>query len=518
MNYNIVSHFFKHSQNSPEALAASASGRESNYSDFADDAQKISRWLDDSLKRRPQRVGILGSRSVEACIAAYGVNWAGGAFVPISLKAPLERLKVVFEVSELDALIVDDNGAPLITEELLVACPDNILVFGSGLDALPQNKITRFSDLPKSGYQHPPVQVEKDDTAYIIFTSGTTGVPKGVVISQGSIMRHVQAMLELQPLTREDRVAQVSELSFDVALSNMFMALSSGACLHIVPASQAMAPAAFIREREITYWYSVPSAIHFMQSMRMLKPGAFPSIKYSMFTGEPLPLQAALAWQEAAPNSVVDNTYGPTEGTVNCVSYRLPKNPPYLEQRGIMAFGKPFPGSKVAVVDEKLNFLPPNVQGEIALAGEQVAMGYFRREDLSQSRFPVIGGERWYLTGDSGLYDEDGIFYHHGRIDNQVKILGYRVELEDIESHIRAVAGVELAAAVAWPVHQGAAAGVVGFVSGSTIPVDEIREALKLRLPTYMVPGVVYEIKDMPVNANGKVDRKALLARLQAGL
>jgi D-alanine--poly(phosphoribitol) ligase subunit 1 len=360
----------------------------------------------------------------------------------------------------------------------------------------------------------PPISVDAEKIAYTIFTSGTTGTPKGVEISYRAIAQHVEAMQSFYALKPTDRVAQTSDLSFDIALSNLYMAWSAGASLHIVPDSQIMGPAKFIRDQEITYWFSVPSIIHLMQSMKMLAPGAFPKVRCSIFAGEPLLIKSALAWKEAAPNSVIDNAYGPTEGTVVCVGQRLPPAPPFPQQRDIMGLGKAFPASQIAVVDEKLRFLPADEPGEIALSGLQLATSYFRQPELTARRFPVINKQRWYLTGDKGIRDEQGIVYHLGRLDNQVKMLGHRVELEDIEAHLREVSGSQMVAVVAWPISQGTAQGTVGFVSHSSLSPARIRDLLKERLPSYMVPNQVH-IRDIPLSANNKVDRKALVASLR---
>jgi amino acid adenylation domain-containing protein len=515
MNHNIASAFYRHSLKTPEALALFVDNREYTYGELAHLAQHISCWLQKNLKRRPQRVGILASRSMEAIAAVLGINWAGGTYVPISLKLPQERLCAVLELAELDALIVDTNGAAMLSGSVLKACPPCILIPDEAAIPAGEKQIFRFRDLPTEDYAHAPVEINAEDLSYIIFTSGTTGVPKGVEISFGNIDAHVRAIQHLYALVPDDKVAQISDLSFDIAISNIWTAWNIGAGLYIVPQTQVMAPAAFIRDRQITVWFSVPSIVHFLQSLKLLKPGAFPSLRCSIFAGEALPIPLALAWKAAAPNSTIDNTYGPTEGTVVCVGQRLPAAAPFPQRRDIVALGKAFPGSKIAVVDDALRFLPPEEPGELALAGAQIAMGYFRSPEFTAARFPTINGERWYLTGDQGVQDADGIYYHLGRRDNQVKVLGYRVELEDIEAHLRAVCDLDVVAAVAWPVSHGIASGIVGFVTACGLEPARIRELLKDRLPPYMVPGVIHVLSEIPLTANGKIDRKQLLVSLE---
>jgi acyl-coenzyme A synthetase/AMP-(fatty) acid ligase len=165
-------------------------------------------------------------------------------------------------------------------------------------------------------------------------------------------------------------------------------------------------------------------------------------------------------------------------------------------------------------VDTNLNFLPQGEQGELALAGHQLAAGYFRSPELTAARFPMIDGKKWYLSGDLAYLDPLGRFHILGRTDNQVKVLGNRIELEDVEAHLRAVCGTELVAAVAWPVAHGTADGIVAFVADMEIKPGEIRIALAKRIPSYMMPTSIRAVEALPMNVNGKADRQALIAGL----
>jgi D-alanine--poly(phosphoribitol) ligase subunit 1 len=170
-----------------------------------------------------------------------------------------------------------------------------------------------------------------------------------------------------------------------------------------------------------------------------------------------------------------------------------------------------------AILDAALKPVAVGTAGEIALSGKQLATGYFGQEELTAARFPRIDGERWYLTGDLGMEAEDGTFHHLGRIDNQVKVMGNRVELEEVEMHLRAASGSDHVAAVAWPASAGSASGIVGFAVGAALDAPAIRDALRAKLPAYMVPSAIHLIDTLPLNSNGKVDRKALFADLDAG-
>jgi len=261
----------------------------------------------------------------------------------------------------------------------------------------------------------------------------------------------------------------------------------------------------------------VPSTIAFMRNLKMLAPGSFPSVRYSIFCGEPLPASSAELWQKAAPNSLVDNLYGPTEATVVCIGQRCTEPMIVTESRGTVATGKPFGSMSAAIVDSSLHVLPAGEKGELALCGPQVAKGYFKDPQKTAARFPSIAGRVWYLTGDFAYQDANGIFHHLGRTDNQVKVLGNRVELEDVETHLREVCAVDSVAAVAWPITNALAEGIVAFVAGCTLPASEIREHMQRRVPKYMVPTAVRFLTKLPVSTSGKTDRKALAAMLSEG-
>jgi amino acid adenylation domain-containing protein len=519
MNFNIAVPFYENATRSPERLALCVDRRDLSYGELAVLSERIAAWLEQRSASQAKHVGILASRSWVAYAGLLGACWAGLAYVPLNPDWPEQRLLRILEATELDALVVDDRGLKLLTAQVLNHGPKHILApgsstsfsLGTGRDAA---VVAGFDELPSSNARHLPKTLGEDDLAYIMFTSGTTGLPKGVTISTGNVSSFLTAMQELHPFSAQDRVSQRHELSFDFSVLDLFITWRSGASLHVIPATQLAGPSRFIRERQLTTWFSVPSTVAFMRDMRMLVPGAFPSVRYSAFCGEPLPAASVRAWQQACPNSVIDNIYGPTEATVACLGQRCCEPLVVTKARGTIAIGRPFGGMDAAIVDSSLRFLPPGEKGELALSGEQIAKGYFKDERRTAARFPSIDGRVWYLTGDLASQDADGRFHHLGRIDHQVKVLGYRVELEDVEAHLREICGVDSVAAVAWPVTNGSAEGIVAFAAGSTRTAAEIRDGMQRRVPKYMVPTQVRFLERLPLSASGKTDRKSLAVML----
>lgn len=508
----------QHAIEHPNQIALVVDGDGYSYAELASFAGKVAAWLQVAEPERMlgARVGVLTSRTLDTYAGILGACWSGASYVPINAKLPAARLANVLTRGKLEALIVDETGVKRLEQLESDLLPQRILgpitvgrkKGGNGGPAL-----QGLNPAPK------PVAVSADHCAYVMFTSGTTGLPKGVMVSTGNLRSFLDCMRQLYRLGSEDRVSQFSEVSFDFSVLDLFFAWDAGATLYTVPDGQLMAPARFIQENKLTFWASVPSVITFLKRLKLLKPGAFPSLRISYFCGEPLALASAQDWQEAAPNSVVDNHYGPTEATVACSFDRLSAKPNVTPERGIVAIGKPYSGMHLAVVDETGAFLSAGKTGELALSGSQVALGYFGEPELTARRFrhlkhPQWGLATWYLTGDLAREDQSGCFHHLGRVDHQVKVFGHRIELEEVDSHLRNACGCDSAVAVAWPVRHGVAEGLVAFVGGGTLDSSRILENLKQRVPPYMVPQRIIRMESLPLTPNGKIDRRRLAESL----
>ena len=517
MSTNLAFSFYNNARSAPGRLALSVNQREFTYGELAELVERIAAWLQSRPGGTPRLIGILASRSLAAYAGLLGTSWAGAAYVPLNPEWPEHRLLSILETTELETIIVDDRGLKLLTPAVLqrtkhILAPGNTQPFSPDTAGAP---IAGLDALPSHDPDHRPKELAPDDLAYVMFTSGTTGSPKGVMVSTGNVASFLSAVRDVYPdFNAADRVSQNYDLTFDPSVMDMFMTWSVGASLHVVPAGQLMGPSRFIRDQQLTCWFSVPSTIAFMRNMKMLAPGAYPTIRYSMFCGEPLPASSAELWQQAAPNSVIDNLYGPTEATVVCIGQRYDGPSSVTEGRGTVATGRSFRGMIAAILDSSHKILPPGEKGELALSGNQVAKGYFKDPQRTSQRFPTIDAKIWYLTGDLAYQSADGRFHHLGRIDNQIKVLGNRVEMEDVEAHLRAVCGVDAVCAIPWPITNGSAAGIVAFVSGSAVAAAEIREKMQRRVPKYMVPTEIRFLASLPLSTAGKTDRKTLTAML----
>ncbi|SBT06455.1 Amino acid adenylation domain protein [Candidatus Accumulibacter aalborgensis] len=520
INYNLACAVHRHSLATPDAIAVVYKDRSVSYREMAERAASLAECLTRRANWQrqdgtPPRVGILASRGIDACVALLGACWAGATYVPLSLKLPEERLLTLLSLCRLSAIIADQEGAKLLSRRVLGACPSLVIHAAHELDAPPDSQVelVDIESLPATEAGEPQ-PMEANDTAYIIFTSGTTGVPKGVMIPTRSIRHYLEVITPLLDLRASDRALEPCELSFDFSVHNMFSTWQAGASLHILPATVVMNAVKFARQSRLTVWNSVPSLVGMLRQVKALSPGILPDLRVTVFGGEQLPAGTVAAWQTTATNSAVYNLYGPTEVTVFCLGQAITRPIPLTPGRDFVAVGTPLPGSEAMVVSENGEVVADGATGELLVAGAQIAEGYLDAPDLTAARFPMLDGQRWYRTGDLAMRDDGGTFHCLGRIDNQVKVLGYRVELEEVDAHLRIVSHADVVGSVAWPSLDGMARGLVSFVGGQTIDSDQIIADLKARLPAYMVPSRLIALEHMPLNASGKVDRRALLQLL----
>jgi acyl-coenzyme A synthetase/AMP-(fatty) acid ligase len=347
--------------------------------------------------------------------------------------------------------------------------------------------------------------------AYLFFTSGTTGKPKGVPVSSGNLSSYLDFMLRTYDFQPEDRFTQNFDLTFDLSVHDIFLAWSSGACLCVPHDNSSFVMAGFIREKKPTVWFSVPSVVMLMGRMRLLKPGAFPSIRLSFFCGEALHSRTADAWKSAALQSRIVNLYGPTEATIAISQYELPDNSKLWKSAlGIISIGRVFKGNRFTLQGAG----PVQCEGELCLSGNQVVDGYFENEEADKDSFCIdpVSRQKWYNTGDLVKEDKDGDLFFYGRKDAEVKISGYRVNLKEIEN---VLAGYEAVAqtVVIFEQDEEGQGTIVAFILGNKsqkIEEKALDSECRQQLPWYMVPGKYIFVDEIPLNTNGKVDVAAL--------
>ncbi|MEU5264302.1 amino acid adenylation domain-containing protein [Amycolatopsis sp. NPDC021455] len=424
-----------------------------------------------------RRVGLVVGRSSWWVVGMLGVMLAGGTFVPVDPAYPDERKEWIFRSAE----------------PMLVVCG------GKTRDAVPPEFTDRLLVLDELDLAAAPdaalPRVGPGDAAYVIYTSGSTGIPKGVVVTHAGLGNLALAHIDRFRVTPSSRVLQLAALGFDTIVSEVMMALLSGATL-VMPPDQDLPPRA-----------SLDDALARWDITQVKAP---PSV---LATTEVLPerVETVVAAGELCPPGLVDrlsagrrmiNAYGPTETTI-CATMSLPLAP----GQDPIPFGKPVPGVRGYLLDSFLRPLPPGITGELYLAGIGVARGYLGRPGLTSERFvadPFVPGERMYRTGDLAYLTGEGELVSAGRADDQVKIRGFRVEPREVEFALSADPRVTQATVT---VREGR---LLAYVSPGDVDTQALRDDLASRLPQYMVPAAVVALDALPLTAHGKIDRRAL--------
>jgi amino acid adenylation domain-containing protein len=523
----LIAGFLKSNREFSGRNALFVNGNYYTYGELTETAARIAVGIDQAEKTRKLLAGFLGYRSLGAYASILGILYSGRGYVPLNPNFPIERIAKIANLTDFDTVVVCEECIPMLPALLpLLHKKLNVIVldFTSKDRTISHETIYSciyYSSLPP-GVENPLApEVREHDIAYLLFTSGSTGIPKGVPISHRNASDYLEYTCARYRFNENDRFSQTADMSFDLSILEIFPCWKSGSCLYCLPKSSVMLPAKFIRDHALTVWISVPSVGVFMDRMRMMKPGAFPSLRYCLFDGEPLLATIARKWQIAAGNAIIENLYGPTEATVAITDYRWQGEESLKHcMNGIVPIGRIFKGQSGCVVDENLQVVPKGTKGELCLAGSQLSKGYYNDPVKTEYHFIKIGKDNkpWYRTGDIVMENGDGLLNYLGRVDNQVKILGYRVELQEIDCALRIVTEEELAVSVAWPRNGANAEGVVGFVPKvCKKAAPQIIEECRKILPAYMAPTRIHFVNSIPVNSNGKIDRLSLENVLKKG-
>jgi len=493
-------------------------GSNYTYQELYDEALSIAdKILDLEIVPTPF-VAVCGYRSKNIYASILGVLLSGYAYVPINPKFPAQRSKRMLELSGCKVVILCAESTQSFFDcaaglyDLVVICVGEKNIFAEIANKMPQHKFIFLEDNINTDKNNYTINVLPNSPAYLLFTSGSTGTPKGVVVSHKNVCAYLHYTIKRYQVSSGDRFSQMFDLTFDLSVHDIFACFLSGACLCVVPEGSLMAPAKFIRDNRLTFWFSVPSVVMFMEKMRILKPGIFPTLRYSLFCGEALPERSACLWQEAAPNSTLENLYGPTETTIAISNYRWNRQKSPLQcVNGIVPIGWIFDKHTTKIIDGNNN---EALSGELCISGQQVTGSYLSDKHQTDLKFVhfVDSDKVWYKTGDLVKQDVTGCLYYLGRVDEQVQIRGYRVELQEIDSVLRRAAGTNFAACSVLKHGNGEICFIYAFVQGEDN--EELRKKIMREstdyLPEYMVPTKICFIKNMPLNINGKIDRGAL--------
>ena len=468
-----------------------------SYGELASVVAEIQTGLAE-LKVCDNHVGIYLEDDIYTYASILALWMSGKAFVPVNPLFPIARNRKIMEQTEMKLLLHSKE----IPDELLI--PE--------CKTLP----TVQENLP-SGKNPILLSFDREKDAYVLFTSGSTGDPKGVRISFANLNSFVRDFIDYPAysFTPDDRFLQIYDLSFDASVHCYAVPLSLGASVYTVPPDGIKYRAAFklMKEQELTFVKMPPSTLSYLRNY--FSSIHLPALKYCLLGGESFPAQLADDFEACAPNALIQNVYGPTEVTINCLIYDW--NAPggsRKKHNGIASLGKGFGTNRLMVVENHQNEAPGQV-GELLVAGEQVSPGYWKNQDLNKEAFLVLEQEgeacRYYRTGDMVSIDEEGDVLFLGRNDEQIQVRGYRVELGEIESLAREWLGGINVMASGFEQNPGEMK-ILLFIESDDTDTLLLREHLSKRIPAYMIPEKIVALKLFPRLVSGKIDRKALIA------
>lgn len=470
------------------------------YEQLASAVSKIRKQLEKESYKSQKLVGVIAFESHDFYTYAsiYGALFAGVGYVPINPDNPLEKNNSIIHQTKITTILTSKLDEHV--EEIVEA--NNLTVILT-------------SELPETEIDYSPPNVKEDDIAYILFTSGSTGVPKGVPILHKNISAFIDAFFALgYKIDENDRFCQMFDLTFDFSVVCYIAPLVVGACIYPIRSGGIKYANVYttLEEHQITFACIVPVTISYLRPY--FPEIILPKLKYTLFCGEALYNDIALEWLKCTPNGKIINAYGPTEATVFCLVYDFdPEKGKAKCFNGVVSIGKEMVNMKAIIIDENNIPLPQSEKGELCLSGPQVTPGYWGNDEKNEESFFKLSNndkdEVFYRTGDLGMIDEEGDFLFCGRIDFQVKIQGYRVELGEIEYHVRNFTNLTNVVAIPFQNIFGTTQLHL-FLENYSGDFKELENYLVTKIPVYMVPTSMSSVPLFPLNSNGKVDRKKL--------
>ncbi|CCE58638.1 TPA: D-alanine--poly(phosphoribitol) ligase subunit DltA [Staphylococcus argenteus] len=464
----------------PESIAVRHTTDELTYQQLMDESSKLAHRLQGSKKP----MILFGHMSPYMIVGMIGAIKAGCGYVPVDTSIPEDRIKMIIEKVQ----------------------PEFVFnTTGESFDSVVGDVFT-IEDIKTS--QDPVIfdsQIKDNDTVYTIFTSGSTGEPKGVQIEYASLVQFTDWMLELNKSGNEQQWLNQAPFSFDLSVMAIYPCLASGGTLNLVDKNMINKPKLLnemLTATPINIWVSTPSFMEMCLLLPTLNEEQYGSLNEFFFCGEILPHRAAKALVSRFPSATIYNTYGPTEATVAVTSIQITQE--VLDQYPTLPVGVERPGARLSTTDE----------GELVIEGQSVSLGYLKNDQKTAEVFNFDNGIRTYHTGDKAKF-ENGQWFIQGRIDFQIKLNGYRMELEEIETQLRQSEFVKEAIVV--PVYKN---DKVIHLIGAIVPTTEvtdnlemtknIKHDLKSRLPEYMIPRKFEWMEQLPLTSNGKIDRKKI--------
>ncbi|OIK09955.1 D-alanine--poly(phosphoribitol) ligase subunit 1 [Bacillus sp. MUM 116] len=484
----------------PEADAFISLDHQLTYGELWQKSDQVAKFILNQNISTWSPIMVYGHMEPEMLVSFLGSVKSGHAYIPIDLSIPLERIERISKASQAE-IIVNVSGKPLEIQN-------------SAIQMITMDKIQAFPT--DSDEIDPSNWVSEDENFYIIYTSGSTGNPKGVQISANNLQSFVDWMAEDFPIQGGLRFINQAPFSFDLSVMDLYPCLATGGSLFAITKEMIAKPKMLfeaLKKSNTQVWTSTPSFVQMCLMDPSFNQELLPEVMVFLFCGEILPFQVARQLLERFPKAKVYNTYGPTETTVAITFVEITKE--IVNQYSPLPVGRAKKDTKLLLLNENGQEVPEGEKGEIIVVGPSVSKGYLGQPELTEKSFYTINGEQAYRTGDEGEMVKDLLFYK-GRIDFQIKLHGYRMELEEIEQHIANSQYVKTAVVI--PVYKGEK---IEYLTAAIVPAEHefdkeyqltgaIKKELGHKLPAYMVPKKFEYYHELPMTPNGKVDRKRI--------
>lgn len=486
----------------PNRLAYQCGESNLTYAQLDEQSSRLASWIQTILKDDVSPILVFGHMEPEIIISFLACVKAGRAYIPVDQSMPEHRIERIFVDSQ-STLILSPRDLSDGMKQRASHC-----LVGKDLKSV----LIKQEILPLTK------SLKDEDSFYIIYTSGSTGNPKGVQITNKCLESFVMWAIQDFNLHLERGIyLNQAPYSFDLSVMDLYPALVAGGTIWAATQQLIASPQVLFKQLAnsgLTVWTSTPSFVDFCLSDPSFNETLLPGLRRFLFCGEVLPKQTVKALHERFPKATVFNSYGPTEATVAVTSLEV--TPELIKKEGALPVGYCKADSTILILDEKGEVLPDGEKGEIAIIGPSVSKGYLGNEELTKRAFFDDRGQRGYRTGDGGLM-VDGLLYYKGRMDFQIKLNGYRIELEDIEHHLRNVSYVQNGVVI--PIEKnGRYQSLTAYLVTHSHDFNKryeltsaIKNELGRTLPKYMIPRTFIYVERLPMTRNGKVDRKVLL-------
>ena len=505
--------------NFPDGIAVVSGSENMNYRELDVMANRIAHQLTQLDVRRGDRVGLYLEKSVEALACIYGVLKVGAAYVPLPPDGPTARIARVLSHAEIHVLLSGLERAQ--QWPALLASPESrveyVVCVNGNADGAHKPlgaEVLGMADLARQSDSRLTVPVDGDDLAYVLYTSGSTGAPKGVMLTHRNALSFVGWAVREFALSRHDRLSNHAPLNFGVTIFDLFAAAAVGAAVIIVPREVAVFPAelaAFIRANRISVWYSVPSAVNMLASRSGLGLEGLPGLRLILFVGEVFPMSQLQQAFEQFPDAKFYNLYGLTETNV-CTFYHVPS--PLPKDSTYIPIGQPIDQVELFCITDDGREAQVNERGDLWVSGPTVMRGYLgdpeQTSQVLRSPDPTRPDLIACRTGDLAARDEQGLWHFFGRRDSQIKSRGYRIELGEIEANLSSNPSIIECAVVAVPDARHGNRIKAYVVSNESVSGAELAAYLRQLLPSYMVPSSFDRMTALPRTSRGKVDYQAL--------